>query len=111
MESGIRSTFLMLLPGIGNEVGREINSCPGYFRVPFRKPDEELALSSGYIKYACPGSQRQKCDELLNFLKTHRIADNVLPMRDVKKLPPVHAYTFFVSAAEAPDFMTCSSIS
>ncbi|OPY80537.1 MAG: hypothetical protein A4E65_01457 [Syntrophorhabdus sp. PtaU1.Bin153] len=99
MELGIRNTFLMLLVDISNAVGREINSCPCHLSVPLCKPDEKLAFSSGDIKDACPRFQRQKCDKLFKFLKTHRIAENVLPMRDVIELPHVHAYTSFINAS------------
>src|SRR5512136_1099980 len=99
MELGIRNTFSMLLVDISNAVGREINSCPCYLSVPLCKPDEKLALSSGDIKHACLRFQRQKRDKLFKFLKTHRIAENVLPMRDVKELPHVHAYTSFINAS------------
>src|SRR5512135_752048 len=98
MELRTRNTFLMLPAGISNAVGREINSCPCHLSVPLCKPDEKLALSSGDIKHACPRFQRQKCDKLFKFLKTHWIAENVLPMRDVKELPHVHAYTSFMHA-------------
>jgi hypothetical protein len=103
----------MLLVDISNAVGRGINSCPCHLSEPFCKPDEKLALSSGDIKHACPRFQRQKCDKLVKFLKTHRIAENVLPMRDVKELPHVHADTSFVNASRTtrfdgllPDFLT-----
>src|SRR4030065_2469727 len=99
MELGIRNTFLMLLVDISNAVGREINSCSCHLSVPLCKPDEKLALSSGDIKHACPRFQRHKCDKLFKFLKTHRIAENVLPMRDVKELPHVHACTSFINAS------------
>src|SRR5512137_2844983 len=100
MELDIRNTFSMLLVNTSNAVGREINSCPCHMSVPLCKPDEKLALSSGDIKHACSRFQKQKCDKLFKFLKTHRIAENVLPMRDVKELPHVHAYTSFINAIQ-----------
>jgi hypothetical protein len=74
-QPGVRDAARCLSPGVGEEVGREIDA-HGADVVALEDPEEQLALAATEVDDACPRCEGQALDEGVDLVHVERVLED-----------------------------------